>query len=110
MGILTTSLPVRERGLKSDFPLNAACKRPVAPRAGAWIEIAEASRLNLEDVSLPVRERGLKYMAEVLGDIDMAVAPRAGAWIEIGRNPAHRYKVLVAPRAGAWIEIRCLRN
>ncbi|MNW17517.1 hypothetical protein D3C71_2167320 [compost metagenome] len=56
----------------------------VAPRVGAWIEIAGNG--NILD--------GVKQ-----------VAPRAGAWIEINRIPSLLHVTVVAPRAGAWIEI-----
>ena len=55
----------------------------VAPRAGAWIEIAL-----IVDVS-----------------VDSPVAPRVGAWIEITRPRAATTGSMVAPRVGAWIEI-----
>ncbi len=57
-----SSLPSRERGLKSSY-LHAIIKLYiVAPFAGAWIE--------MENDSLPVSS--------------FEVAPFAGAWIEIG--------------------------
>ena len=89
-----TSLPVRERGLKS----------------------SSRGTRSLSASSLPVRERGLKSDWAMPHLSNPRVAPRAGAWIEIVSwyifilSP--RY---VAPRAGAWIEIswfcsfRCLR-
>ena len=54
------SLPTRERGLKFLTRRQTDCTIPVAPYAGAWIEIRAS--LNLPDVSasLPTRERGLK--------------------------------------------------
>ncbi len=55
------SLPSRERGLKCCIVGSGTCPDPVAPLAGAWIEIDERKRV--DDV------------------ID--VAPLAGAWIEI---------------------------
>jgi len=64
-----------------------ACKCPVAPRAGAWIETVFAEeRIRDEDKSPPVRGRGLKlsrtaYLAPI-----KKVAPRAGAWIETLSN------------------------
>ena len=58
---LIRSLPVRERGLKSQYIAGSQRRKPVAPRAGAWIEIAFAK--------CDAWER--------------KVAPRAGAWIEI---------------------------
>ena len=85
---------------------------PVAPLAGAWIEIhkgggdAHGGHKSLpsrerglkslqllntasEPLSLPSRERGLKSLAPEIPDKSPQVAPLAGAWIEIaypGRN------------------------
>ena len=56
-----SSLPVRERGLKSVY-FSQLSQHSVAPRAGAWIEI----------------------VVEIIAYVLAAVAPRAGAWIEIG--------------------------
>ena len=55
------SLPPRERGLKSSLGTALANVVNVAPSAGAWIEILNASINNAKD----------------------SVAPSAGAWIEI---------------------------
>ena len=35
------SLPTRERGLKSLVPISQSTDTPVAPHAGAWIEIGD---------------------------------------------------------------------
>ena len=59
---------------------------PVAPYAGAWIEI-----FNLVDV-----------------DMVSKVAPYAGAWIEIISDLKLCFSICVAPYAGAWIEIDCI--
>ena len=59
------------------------CTLPVAPFAGAWIEIVSISRIK----------------------ITAAVAPFAGAWIEMCPYPFLYLIGLVAPFAGAWIEI-----
>ena len=77
------SLPVRERGLKHFKISHKLLSRPVAPRAGAWIET---------------------LWCEVVSSV-WRVAPRAGAWIET-LPPCYRAGVrrTVAPRAGAWIE------
>ena len=56
---------------------------PVAPLAGAWIEIPETSS------------------QKAWG----GVAPLAGAWIEIPRWMDIEWCYLVAPLAGAWIEM-----
>ena len=54
------SLPVRERGLKYKRDSIMALLGPVAPRAGAWIEIFRCRLHSPPRRSLPVRERGLK--------------------------------------------------
>ncbi len=51
---------MRERGLKLIKPGKVFRNRPVAPRAGAWIETPSWVAGRILDVSLPVRERGLK--------------------------------------------------
>ena len=77
------SLPSRERGLKLHHFQLANRRVPVAPLAGAWIEISFLlERSNMEKV-----------------------APLAGAWIEIFLLFDLRYSARVAPLAGAWIEI-----
>ena len=55
------SLPSRERGLKSSHTIRKVSKTPVAPLAGAWIEIFATS----------------------FCCFPFNVAPLAGAWIEI---------------------------
>ena len=78
-----SSLPLRERGLKSE---------------GGWAK-------NEEMMSLPLRERGLKYGELRIYVQNLKVAPLAGAWIEIGVSVAFAIFFGVAPLAGAWIEI-----
>ena len=56
---------------------------PVAPRAGAWIEMVIWTKCF----------------------ISQTVAPRAGAWIEMPEASNQAAGTTVAPRAGAWIEI-----
>ena len=76
------SLPSRERGLK--LPIKHLKQlRPVAPFAGAWIEMIEA-----------IKDHGYDN-----------VAPFAGAWIEIDYRLFFENSICVAPFAGAWIEI-----
>ena len=123
------SLPSRERGLKSHcfcskyprFPVapfagawieisrkirNTARSR-VAPFAGAWIEILQPVHSNLHHKSLPSRERGLKYGQNRFALNMLQVAPFAGAWIEIvSTTDAVCEHGSVAPFAGAWIEIQ----
>ena len=56
----------------------------VAPLAGAWIEILNPIIMTAEaSVSLPLRERGLKFNLPSCSYISACVAPLAGAWIEI---------------------------
>ena len=55
------SLPSRERGLKyRSRKDNKSVRWLVAPRAGAWIEIAIYAKIINVKKSLPSRERGLK--------------------------------------------------
>ena len=78
------SLPSRERGLKCQCSGGRNKNPPVAPLAGAWIEISCLYCL------------GRNYW----------VAPLAGAWIEIILEYCiPELHMLVAPLAGAWIEI-----
>ena len=77
------SLPLRERGLKSEG----------APEQMEF------------DTSLPLRERGLKLVLPTGCGKTIVVAPLAGAWIEMPCTfPAYK-ATSVAPLAGAWIEI-----
>ena len=77
------SLPSRERGLKYELRSNPYPLRPVAPFAGAWIEI------------LPICQA---FIIQI-------VAPFAGAWIEMPFRNFVAVINYVAPFAGAWIEI-----
>ena len=76
------SRPARARGLKQLFAFQGRRLRPVAPRAGAWIET-------------------IRVLALVS---PLTVAPRAGAWIETNVVRYLVFNETVAPRAGAWIE------
>ena len=78
---------------------------PVAPFAGAWIEISVGSGIGSQVRSLPSRERGLKFIGDRYDESDEAVAPFAGAWIEIKVQKQRKKLTNVAPFAGAWIEI-----
>ena len=82
-----TSLPSRERGLKSVSRIISHSLFTVAPFAGAWIEMP---------ASAPREWRA-------------AVAPFAGAWIEITQSAIRSRSSSVAPFAGAWIEMRGCR-
>ena len=75
---------MRVRGLKfSTRCMSAGDASPVAPHAGAWIEM-----------SCPHSCRS-----------SSDVAPHAGAWIEIATLHCGVRAFGVAPHAGAWIEI-----
>ena len=78
---------------------------PVAPYAGAWIEISRVAGIKRARESLPTRERGLKLLENYTGHANRAVAPYAGAWIEMITEILPQILELVAPYAGAWIEI-----
>ena len=54
------SLPLRERGLKYHQQESLIVSIPVAPFAGAWIEIPITQDGRSSLMSLPLRERGLK--------------------------------------------------
>ena len=77
------SLPLWERGLKSEAGYNTTRLRRVAPLVGAWIEIA--------------------CRRCVCGKC--RVAPLVGAWIEIILPTGIGTILRVAPLVGAWIEI-----
>ena len=77
------SRPTRARGLKCLLVQLQAPIQPVAPHAGAWIEIRGRDR----------------------GDCSIFVAPHAGAWIEMICRAGSTTFLIVAPHAGAWIEI-----
>ncbi len=99
------SLPMRERGLKLYSRGRELYRRPVAPHAGACIEIYIAKKMDIGKAvaphagawieiitrggdssgaeSLPMRERGLKSGGISLPCHGAPVAPHAGAWIEI---------------------------
>ena len=79
----TTSLPVRECGLK-------CLKIPAMMKA---------------EPSLPVRECGLKFLTCIKGTIPNNVTPRAGVWIEMSGIWRLDRSHTVTPRAGVWIEI-----
>ena len=81
---------------------------PVAPFAGAWIEIRKSGSTSFLTPSLPSRERGLKFEVPQLVVGRDLIAPFAGAWIEITLLLNSCCSFPVAPFAGAWIEIRVL--
>ena len=69
------SLPVRERGLKLHLAALMMSGTGVAPRAGAWIEMAVMHPGCKLLWSLPVRKRGLKPSCISLPAVWMPVAP-----------------------------------
>ena len=79
--------------------------RPVAPLAGAWIEIFYAVGVVVAGTSHPSRVRGLKCKLRHIEIEHTQVAPLAGAWIEIRTSSSITFISFVAPLAGAWIEI-----
>ena len=82
---------------------------PVAPLAGAWIEILAGIKIFPANVSAclshPSRVRGLKFIILIIIVCYLVVAPFAGAWIEIMEIPKTEAPNFVAPFAGAWIEM-----
>ncbi len=59
----------------------------VAPFAGAWIEISVSTSADaVSEESLPSRERGLKFYYDWRKTSRNQVAPFAGAWIEISQH------------------------
>ena len=64
--IILLSLPSRERGLKFCISLIIGAAPPVAPFAGAWIEISAVGfSFPPLVLSLPSRERGLKLYSAI---------------------------------------------
>ena len=99
------SPPARGRGLKHVRRApGRRDARPVAPRAGAWIETPFGFLTRGEPTSPPARGRGLKLRPVVSVPAAGGVAPRAGAWIETCPACWRTDRSRVAPRAGAWIE------
>ena len=125
-----SSLPSRERGLKSDW-INPGIKIiGVAPFAGAWIEIAILIRsffkwfcrslrgsvdwnidliraIMSQGMSLPSRERGLKFRDfGCIFSNQSSRSLRGSVDWNIIRSRIWDRTLTVAPFAGAWIEIK----
>ena len=130
------SLPSRERGLKFLTASQMSFASPVAPLAGAWIEILlwfwlkctvtfvaplAGAWIEIMDAidqihqlgkSLPSRERGLKYCDDITNGEQTVSLPSR----ERGLKSCDKFCVAVipavAPLAGAWIEIdgKCRRT
>ena len=81
---------------------------PVAPSAGAWIEIAAAAWCQHHLQVAPSAGAWIEINSLVIISSLSPVAPSAGAWIEIGKPHSIVYIQAVAPSAGAWIEILLL--
>ena len=99
------SLPSRERGLKYRTIARTQITRPVAPFAGAWIEIYDAATDDLWFLVAPFAGAWIEILGTFLPDVASSVAPFAGAWIEILCWSLASAGYIVAPFAGAWIEI-----
>ena len=123
------SLPSRERGLKFLTASQMSFASPVAPLAGAWIEILlwfwlkctvtfvaplAGAWIEIMDAidqihqlgkSLPSRERGLKYCDDITNGEQTVSLPSR----ERGLKSCDKFCVAVipavAPLAGAWIEM-----
>src|SRR5690606_8039442 len=76
------SPPARGRGSKRGQLERVAQDRPVAPRAGAWIETWALWSYCAQPASPPARGRGSKRATRHPPTQGGPVAPRAGAWIE----------------------------
>ena len=99
-----SSLPSRERGLKSCFVDVNKIVSNVAPLAGAWIEIDRWHKDRMERLSLPSRERGLKLIRYSSGSIRRLSLPSRERGLKYPILDS-LYLCLVAPLVGAWIEI-----
>ena len=121
------SLPSRERGLKYHAIIQILAPKPVAPLAGAWIEIDELHPDSTRAVSLPSRERGLKFCKVPVRRTGRMSLPSRERGLKYGlyfqkdtddeslpsRERGLKYTERscgsragrVAPLAGAWIEM-----
>ena len=104
------SLPSRERGLKLKMPYGSLRICPVAPLAGARIEIL-SMHSHLPDIeSLPSRERGLKYTIDKLCLRVKASLPSRERGLKL-KMPYGSLRICpVAPLAGARIEILSMHS
>ena len=104
-GVLLSSLPSWERGLKLSCRLQISVGFSVAPLVGAWIEIRPYYMQYLCILVAPLVGAWIEITRIWVDGPAEQVAPLVGAWIEI--NPVNEkyssYKV--APLVGAWIEI-----
>ena len=123
------SLPSRERGLKFLTASQMSFASPVAPLAGAWIEILlwfwlkctvtfvaplAGAWIEIMDAidqihqlgkSLPSRERGLKYCDDITNGEQTVSLPSRERGLKCYHIEWSLIQKKVAPLAGAWIEI-----
>ena len=99
------SLPLWERGLKSES-CNARLEYDeVAPLVGAWIEIFFTYMHETGKMVAPLVGAWIEILL-IPGFMTAAcVAPLVGAWIEIDVYDFTDFRVNVAPLVGAWIEM-----
>ena len=100
----TSSRPSRRGVDRNAYLMRMSATRPVAPRAGAWIETSQQCRSCSHPKSPLAQGRGSKQRKRRACYERHGVAPRAGAWIETGPCESSSSWIRVAPRAGAWIE------
>ncbi len=100
------SLPLWERGLKSQKVVRRQYLGMVAPLVGAWIEIpCNLLKYGFAEVA-PLVGAWIEilYARGVLAG-SITVAPLVGAWIEMPSVSRDVLAAIVAPLVGAWIEI-----
>ena len=78
---------------------------PVAPFAGAWIEIVPLYARYFSTTSLPSRERGLKSRRGYVEWRFKKSLPSRERGLKLIDEAHHSKANSVAPFAGAWIEI-----
>ena len=79
----------------------------VAPLAGAWIEIMDAiDQIHQLGKSLPSRERGLKYCDDITNGEQTVSLPSRERGLKFVFSGIIPTIETVAPLAGAWIEIK----
>ena len=100
-----SSLPSRERGLKSLIMAVIGVVLNVAPFAGAWIEMPRQIQRQKAIQVAPFAGAWIEIFIASLKNCNRPVAPFAGAWIEIKISTISSSVASVAPFAGAWIEI-----
>ena len=99
------SHPAWVRGLKFNCRDFARKDRMVAPRVGAWIEMAYLYQFINYHTVAPRVGAWIEIFVAFLLQQSAFVAPRVGAWIEIRAVGPAATRGAVAPRVGAWIEM-----